>query len=583
MLKLLRFFKKKDWLFIALSVGLIVLQVWLDLKMPDYTASLTKEVSAGNVTMKVVWKNGGLMLACALGSMVSAFVCGYLIVKVANSMSLQIRQNIFSKIATFSSKEMKQFSIPSLITRTTNDVTQVQMFLSMGLQMLIKSPILAVWAIFKISNTSVEWTISTIVCVTVIIICVGCLVGLSLPKFKRIQKLIDNLNNATRESVSGVRVVRAFNAEDYQENKFEQANSELTNNQLFTSKVMGLMSPIMNICMNGLTLAIYWIGAYLVNSAPITEKAITVGNMTAFTQYALQVVMAFMMLIFIFIVLPRSLVASKRINEVLDTSPCIKYGNINSLNSEVKGKIEFKNVSFKYVDGNEDVLTNISFTANPGETVAFIGSTGSGKTSIINLIPRYYDVNSGEILIDNINIKNYSENCLHDKVAIVPQKAILFKGDIKSNITYGSNKAVQDDDKRIFKAIEIAQADFVNELEQGILSPVAQGGTNFSGGQKQRLSIARALFKDAEILIFDDSFSALDYKTDSLVRQQIKKNLKDKTIIIVAQRIGTIMDADKIIVLDNGQIVAQGTHNELMKNCSLYQEIALSQLSKEEL
>ncbi len=583
MFKLLKFLKKKDFLFILLAIALIVCQVWLDLTMPDYTAKLTKAVSSGDVSMSTVWKNGGMMLLCALGSMISAFICGFLTVKVASSLSKQVRTHLFNHISTFSSTEMKKFSTPSLITRTTNDVTQVQMFVSMGLQMLIKAPILAVWAICKISATSVEWTMATIICVAIIVICVGLLVGLSLPKFRKIQKLIDNLNNATRENISGVRVVRAFNAESYQEGKFEQANNQLTNNQLFTARTMGLMSPIMHICMNGLTLAIYWIGAYLVKSAPITQRAIVIGNMTAFTQYALQVVMAFMMLIFIFIVLPRSIVASKRINEVLDTKPCIKYGKVSSFNNEIKGKLEFKNVSFKYNDGSDDVISNISFTANPGETIAFIGATGSGKTTIIDLIPRYYDVDTGEILINNVNIKDYTEDALQSKVAVVSQKAILFKGDIKSNITYGCNQDVSDDDNRIKDAINIAQANFVNDLELGIHSPVAQGGTNFSGGQKQRLSIARALFKNAEIIIFDDSFSALDYKTDALVRQQIKQNLSDKTILLVAQRIGTIMDADKIIVLDNGKIVAQGKHDELIKSCNLYQEIALSQLSKEEL
>lgn len=582
MFKLMKNLKKRDWIYISLAIALIVVQVWLDLTMPDYTAKLTTAVSKGGATMADAWKNGGMMLLCALGSLLASFACGYFAARVASSFSKTTRSKLFNKIMSFSSVEMKNFSTSSLITRTTNDVTQLQNFISIGLQMLIKAPILAIWAICKISASSIEWTLATIVCVIIIFVTVSIIVALCLPKFKKIQKLTDNLNNATRENVSGVRVVRAFNAENYQENKFEKANDALTKSNLFTSRTTGLLMPIISMCMNGLSLAIYWIGAYLINKAPIMERATLIGNMTSFTQYALQVVMAFMMLIMIFIILPRALVSAKRVNEVLDTKLTLKNGNINTSNN-IEGKIEFKNVSFKYNDGSKDCLQNISFTANKGETIAFIGATGSGKTTIIDLIPRYYDVNKGEVLVDDINVKEYDEKSLNDKIALVSQKAILFKGDIKSNITYGVNEEIKDDDPTISKALQIAQADFVNNLEKGIHSPVAQGGTNFSGGQKQRLSIARAVFKDAEIIIFDDSFSALDYKTDMLVRQNIKDNLKDKTILIIAQRIGTIRNADKIIVLEDGKIVAQGKHEELMKDCKLYQEIALSQLSKEEL
>ena len=580
---MLKYLRKRDWAYIFVAIALIVGQVWLDLKMPDYTAKLTTAVSSGGVKMSDVWQNGGMMLLCALGSLVFAIMCGFFTARVASSYALNLRQAMFDKISSFSNTEMKKFSTPSLITRTTNDVSQVQMFVSMGLQVLIKAPILAVWAICKISSTSIEWTMATFVCVAVIVVSVGIIVGLCLPKFRKIQKLIDNLNKATRENISGVRVVRAFNAENYQESKFEKANDELTKNQLFTSKITGIMMPVMTIAMNGLTLAIYWIGAYLINNAPIMERAIIIGDMTAFTQYALQVVMAFMMLIVIFIILPRAIVSGKRINEVLKTPLSMTvFENTNKLN-DVKGKVEFKDVSFKYFDGNKEVVSNISFVVNKGETIALIGSTGCGKTTIIDLIPRFNDVSGGEVLINDINVKDYKYEDLQSKIAVVSQKAVLFKGDIKSNITYGSNEEISDDDPRIQRAINVAHADFVNNLEKGIKSEVAQGGTNFSGGQKQRLSIARAIFKDPEILIFDDSFSALDYKTDKEVRENINKVLEDKTIIIVAQRIGTIRNADKILVIDDGAIVGEGKHDELIKTCPLYKEIALSQLSEEEI
>ena len=579
---MLKYLRKRDWAYILIAIGLIVVQVWLDLKMPDYTAKLTTVVSSGGAKMRDVWENGGMMLLCALGSMASAIMCGFFTARVASAYSLILRQAMFDKISSFSSTEMKKFSTPSLITRTTNDVSQIQMFVAMGLQVLIKAPILAVWAICKISATSFEWTMATFVCVAVIVVVVGIIVALCLPKFRKIQKLIDNLNNATRESVSGVRVVRAFNAETYQENKFEKANDDLTKSQLFTSKVTGIMMPLMTTAMNGLTLAIYWIGAYLINQAPIMERAILIGDMTAFTQYALQVVMAFMMLISIFIILPRAIVSGKRINEVLRTELSMEDGKGKS-NNKATGKVEFKDVSFRYFDGNKDVISNISFTANKGETVALIGSTGCGKTTIINLIPRFEDADEGEVLIDDVNVKDYTYAELQDKIAVVSQKAVLFKGDIKSNITYGSKVEVSDDDPRLEQALKVAHADFVYNLEKGIKSEVAQGGTNFSGGQKQRLSIARAIFKDAEILIFDDSFSALDYKTDKEVRDNINQVLDDKTIIIVAQRIGTIRNADKILVIDSGKVVGEGKHEELLDTCPLYKEIALSQLSEEEL
>ncbi len=579
---MLKYLRKRDWTYILVAIGLIVTQVWLDLKMPDYTAKLTSIVSSGLATNKDVWLNGGKMLLCALGSLASAIMCGFFTARVASAYSLNLRQAMFDKISSFSSTEMKKFSTPSLITRTTNDVSQIQMFVAMGLQVIVKAPILAVWAICKISSTSFEWTLATFVCVAVIVVVVGIIVALCLPKFRKVQKLIDNLNNATRENVSGVRVVRAFNAESYQENKFEKANKVLTDSQLFSSKIMGIMMPVMTMAMNGLTLAIYWIGAYLINQAPIMERAILIGDMTAFTQYALQVVMAFMMLISIFIILPRAIVSGRRINEVLKTQLSMKDGD-SKVGNKSTGKVEFKDVSFRYYDGTKDVVSNISFVANSGETVALIGSTGCGKTTIINLIPRFEDADEGEVLIDDINVKDYSYEELQSKIAVVSQKAVLFKGDIKSNITYGCKEDIANDDPRIDNALKVARADFVYNLEKGIKSDVAQGGTNFSGGQKQRLSIARAIFKDAEIIIFDDSFSALDYKTDKEVRDNIKNAFDDKTIIIVAQRIGTIRNADKILVIDDGKVVGEGKHEDLLKTCPLYKEIALSQLSEEEL
>lgn len=588
MIKLLKNLKGKDYFLLTISVLLIVAQVWLELKMPDYTAKLTTIVQSQNAVMSEVWKNGGLMLACALGSLCSAIICSILISNVASSFSKNIRQKLFEKITDFSAAEMKKFSVPSLITRTTNDVMQVQNFMAMGVQLLFKAPIMAIWAICKISATNIKWTSAVLISVAIIVVCVLILISVCFPRFKKIQKLTDDINNVTRESVSGVRVVRAFNAENYQEEKFEKVNDNIKNNHLFTSRAMGFLSPVMTLVMNGLMLAIYWIGAILVNdialsgniSLAIAERINVVGNMAAFTQYAMQVIMSFMMLILIFVILPRTMVSANRISEVLKTEPSVQ--NLNNATNDTTGEIEFKNVSFSYPDsdGNEKALTDISFKVTKGQTLAIIGATGSAKTTLINLIPRFYDVTEGEVLVNGENVKNYQLNHLRSKISIASQKAVLFKGTVKENITYGANET---DHKKINKVIEISQSNFINNLERGIESEVAQGGTNFSGGQKQRLSIARALYKDAEIVIFDDTFSALDYKTDMLIRKSIREQLDNKTIIIVAQRIGTIKDADKILVLDDGFIVGQGTHEELLKSCKIYKEIALSQLSKEEL
>ena len=555
--------------------------------MPDYTKELTKIVQSGTNTMTEVWKNGGMMLLCAAGSMVSAIICSYFISQVASSFSMALREELFKRITSFSNVEMNQFSTPSLITRTTNDVVQMQNFMAMGVQLLFKAPIMAIWAICKISATDVRWTLATIICVFIIVICVGILIALCLPRFKKIQRLTDELNDRTRENISGVRVVRAFNAEAYQTQKFENVNDTITKTNLFTSKAMGLLSPIMNVCMNGLMIAIYFIGAILINAITsndfnnvVLERVNVIGNMTAFSQYAIQVVMAFMMLIMIFIILPRTIVSGNRIYEVLKTKPSITDGKQeNSLEKE-GGEVEFRNVSFSYNKDSLPTISNISFHVKKGETLAIIGATGSGKSTIIHLIPRFYDATSGEVLVNGINVLDYKVKDLRNLVAIASQKAALFKGTIKDNITYGSSTI---DQERMDMALDIAKADFVKDLEQGVDSMVAQGGSNFSGGQKQRISIARAVYKNAPIIIFDDTFSALDYKTDMLVRKKIKENLKDTTVIIIAQRIGTIMNADKIVVLDEGKIVGMGTHEQLLQSCSIYQEIALSQLSKEEL
>lgn len=582
MFRVFKNLKARDVFFILICAGLVILQVWLDLTMPDYTQKLTESVSAGSVDMGKVFENGGMMLLCAVGSMAASIFCGFFAAQVAANFARTLRERLFGHILRFSNAEINRFSTPSLITRTTNDVVQLQMLIAMGLQMMIKAPITAVWAIAKISTSSAEWTTAMFVCVAVIIVTISLLVLLAYPKFKSIQKLTDNLNDVTRENISGVRVVRAFNAEKYQEKKFSKVNEAITSNHLFTSRVMGLMMPVMMMAMNGMTLAIYWIGAYLINNTEITGRAEVIGNMTAFTQYAMQVVGAFMMLVMIFIIMPRTMVSAKRIDEVLETVPTVDYKS-EPVKTSGRGRIEFKNVSFAYSDSGTPCLKNMSFEINSGETFAIIGATGTGKSSLVNLIPRYYDVTDGEILIDGVNIKDYPEDQLESIVSVAPQKATLFSGDIKSNITYGCKEDVPDSDDRIKRSLEISKSDFVENLADGIHSKVAQGGTNYSGGQKQRLSIARAVFKDSEIIIFDDTFSALDYKTDMLVRKSVRERLSDKTVIIVAQRIGTIRNADKIMVLHDGEIVGIGKHDELMNNCEIYREIALSQLSEEEL
>lgn len=580
MIKIFKYLKKKDVIYLIIAISLIVFQVFLDLKMPDYTANLSTTVQTDNLKMNYILENGGMMLLCAFLSMVSAISVGYFSSHIAANFARTLRTKLFEKIVNFSDEEINYFQTSSLITRTTNDVVQMQQLIAMGLQMLIKAPILAIWAMFKISSKSIEWTSATLITVGVIVISVSFVVFNVFPKFKKIQSLTDSMNNVVRENIDGVRVIRAFNAEEFQENKFNKVNMEVTRTNLFTARMTGILNPVMTLGMNGLMLAIYWIGAILINQASGLNKAIIFGEMTAFTSYALQIVMAFMMLIMLFVILPRAMVSAKRINEVLDKHPTLEYLD-NDIISDKTGEIEFKNVSFAYNDGN-NCLENISFKINKGETFAIIGATGSGKTSLINLIPRFYDVNEGEVLVDGENVKNYRKVDLNKKISIATQKAILFKGNVKDNIIYGDDKENYNEDELI-KALNIAQADFVFESKDKLNSHVAQGGTNFSGGQKQRLSIARALYKKSEIIIFDDTFSALDYKTDMIIRKEIKKQLKDTTVVIVAQRIGTIKNADQILVLDDGKMVGLGKHEELLNNCPVYKEIALSQLSKEEL
>lgn len=584
MLKLFKNFTKKDWLFILISLALIFTQVWLELKMPDYMSEITQLVQTEGSEMKDILINGGYMLACAFGSLVAAIVTGYITSKISSNFSKNIRKKIFTKVENLAMQEVKQFSTNSLITRTTNDVTQIEMLIAMGMQLLIKAPITAIWAVTKILNKSWQWSTITGIAVVVLMSVIAILMVIVLPRFRRVQKLIDKLNGVTRENLTGIRVVRAFNAEQYQEDKFNVANNNLTNQQLFNQSLFSIMQPLMYLIMNSVTLAIYSVGATLIKEAGIADKVVLFGNMVVFSLYAMQVIMAFLMLAFIFMMLPRAQVSANRINEVLDTQISIKDGKIDKPTTKEVGTVEFKNVSFKYPDADEYLLKDISFKANKGDTVAFIGSTGSGKSTLINLVPRFYDATEGEVLVDGVNVKDYTQEYLHNKIGYVPQKAVMFNGTVSSNIAYGDNGKEKATEEQIKKAIEVAQGkDFVEKMDDKYESHIAQGGTNVSGGQKQRLAIARAIARDPEIYIFDDSFSALDYKTDSVLRKELKKYTADATSLIVAQRIGTIMNADQIIVLDNGVVVGKGTHKELLKNCEVYKQIALSQLSEKEL
>lgn len=581
MLKILKYLTRKEWLFIAISLVFIIMQVWLDLKLPDYMAKITLLIQTEGTTASELWHPGMMMLLCAVLSMLAAILVGYLAARIAAGLAKRLRGMVFDQTISFSLAEMNHFSTPSLITRSTNDITQIQMIVAMGLQLIIKAPILAVWAIIKIYNKNFEWTAATGVVLVLLVSLILTVVLVAIPKFKVIQTLTDNLNRITRENLTGLRVIRAYNAEEYQLRKFEKANTEVTTTNLFVNRIMALIGPSMMLLMSGLSVAIYWIGAYLIQNANADDKLTLFSDMVVFSSYAMQVILAFMMVSMIFIMLPRAQVSAKRVLEVLNTSPTV---NDRKLARSIDGSIEeiqFNNVSFRYPNSEKNVLTNLQFTAKKGETIALIGSTGSGKTTAIQLIPRFFDVTEGEILINGHNIKDFNQQSLRDAIGYVSQSAFLFRGTVKSNVMYGSN---EENPAWLQEVIAIAQGtEFVEKMENSYDAVISQGGKNVSGGQKQRLSIARAIYKKPSIYLFDDSFSALDYETDRKLRSALKETTNDAITFIVAQRIGTIKEADRILVFDQGKIVGNGTHDELMKNCETYQEIAYSQLSKEEL
>lgn len=575
---------KKEILFFIISVFFIVLGVFADLKIPDYMQEITVLVQTEGSSIKDILVQGGYMLGCAFASLVTAVIVGYFAAYIGTSFEKHLRSKIFNKVSDFGMEEIKNFSTSSLITRSTNDVMQVKMFVVIAIQMLIRAPIMATVAVGKIANKGWEFSLITLIGVLIVLAMVIILVLLVLPKFKKVQKLMDKINGLTRENLTGIRVVRAYNAEEYQQKKFEVVNDELNRTQIFNQRTMAMLSPVMSSIMSGLSLAIYWVGAILINEASMLDKMTIFGNMVTFSSYAVQVIMSFVMLVMLFVIYPRASVSAKRLNEVLDTEPHMTDGTVDKDTNDLKGEVEFKNVSFKYPDAEEYILKDISFTAHKGETVAFIGSTGSGKSTLINLIPRFYDATDGEVLVDGVDVKEMKREYLNDKLGYISQKAIIFKGNIKENITLGHSANGKPDDKKVDDAIRVAQAsEFVDKLSDGVETAVSQSGTNLSGGQKQRLSIARAIVRDPEIYIFDDSFSALDYKTDFSLREDLKKYTKEATVLIVAQRIGTIKDADKIVVLDQGKCVGMGTHKELLDSCEVYKEIASSQLSEEEL
>ena len=584
MFKLFKNFSKKDIFYIILCILFIVVQVWLDLKLPDYMSEITVLVQSEDSTLNDILIQGLYMLGCAFGSLISAVIVGYFSSMIAADFSLDLRKKIFRRVEDFGTEEIKKFSTSSLITRTTNDVTQVEMLIAMGLQMLIKAPIMAVWAISKIVNKSIEWSLLTGGCVVVLLFTIGLLMIIVMPRFQIVQKLIDKINGVTRENLTGIRVIRAFNAENYQKKRFEDVNNELTKTQLFNQRCFAILNPVMNIVMQFLTLGIYFIGAHLIAAAGMVQKITLFSNMVVFSSYGMQVIMSFLMLAMIFMMWPRAQVSARRINEIFDQDISIKDGTFLGNDTKEVGTVEFKNVSFKYPDADDYLLKNISFKANKGDVVAFIGSTGSGKSSLINLVPRFYDATDGEVLVDGVNVKDYTQEALHNKIGYVPQKAVMFTGTVAQNVAYGDNGRSKPTLEEIKKAIEVSQgSEFVSKMEGEYDAHIARGGTNVSGGRKQRLAIARAIARNPEIYIFDDSFSALDYKTDSVLRKELKKYTNSATSLIVAQRIGTIINADKIVVLDKGECVGIGTHKELLKNCEVYKEIALSQLSKEEL
>ena len=620
MFRIMKYLSKAEIGQMLIALVTIVGQVYFDLKLPDYMSDITTLVETPGSDMKDIWIAGGKMLLISLGSVACAIITGYIAARVAASFTQRLRSLEFRKVESFGPAEMSKFSTASLITRSTNDITQIQMFITMGLQLIVKSPIMAVWAVCKIAGEGFEWTVATAIAVVILLVAVVILMALVMPKFKAMQRLTDNINLVARENLTGLRVVRAYNAEDYQESKFTKANKDLTDTQLFTNRTMAIMMPLMNTVMNGLMLAVYWIGAYLIEAAELTDKLTVFSNMVVFSSYSVQVIMSFLLMSMVFVLWPRADVSAQRVMEVLNTEPIVKNGTKRAADIAKTGQtgtVEFRNVSFTYPDSREAMLQGINFKAEKGQTVAFIGSTGSGKSSLINLVPRFYDVSAGQVLVDGVDVRDYDMVALRDKIGYVPQRSVLFKGTVAGNISYGDkpgeNDAVEladtstsagrkrealqlatdaaNDGKltdeqmsRVKAAADVAQAsEFVNRMDGGFDSPIAQGGSNVSGGQRQRLSIARAVYRHPEILIFDDSFSALDFKTDRAVRDALAKEAKDSTKLIVAQRIGTIMNADRIVVLDEGKVVGQGTHRELLENCEVYRQIAESQLSESEL
>ncbi|NME62415.1 ATP-binding cassette domain-containing protein [Bifidobacterium thermophilum] len=629
MIRICKYLSKAEWFQLFVGLLFIVAGVWLQLKLPDYMADITRLVETPNSEMHDVWVAGGKMLAVALGAMLTTVAVGFITARVSASFTQRLRSLQFRRVESFGPEELNRFSTASLITRSTNDVTQIQMFLTMGLLMLVQSPIMAVWAIAKIAGKGVEWTAATGVSLVLVMGAVAIIMAMVMPKFRSMQALTDNINRVARENLTGLRVVRAYNAEDYQQGKFDKANRDLTETQLFTNRAMSIMMPLMNTVMNGLTLAVYWIGAYLIDAAGLMDKLTLFSNMVVFSSYAIQVIMSFLMMSMVFVLWPRADVSAKRILEVLDTEPHVTDGTRtegakNADGTPVHGRVEFRDVSFTYPDAREPMLEHVSFTAQPGQTVAFIGSTGSGKTTLVNLVPRFYDATDGQVLVDGVDVKDYTLQSLRDKIGYVPQQSVMFKGTVASNVAFGDKsqagvlpagesmadveiadtstpqgrareKALLAESEHgttlseaqmedVRQAVAVAKADeFVTRMDGTYEAPIAQGGTNVSGGQKQRLSIARAVWRHPEILVFDDSFSALDFRTDHDVREALAHEAGDATKLIVAQRIGTIMDADRIIVLDQGRVVGQGTHKELLRDCEVYRQIAESQLSEAEL
>ncbi|MBT1181363.1 ABC transporter ATP-binding protein [Bifidobacterium sp. CP2] len=589
MLRIMKYLSKGEVGQMLIALVSIVGQVFLDLKLPDYMSDITTLVETPGSEMADIWIAGGKMLLVSLGSVACAVVTGFIAARVGASFSQRLRSLEFGKVESFGPAEMGRFSTASLITRSTNDITQIQMFITVGLQLIVKSPIMAVWAIMKIAGDGLEWTLATAIATVVLLAAIGVLMALVMPKFKAMQRLADDINLVARENLTGLRVVRAYNAENYQEAKFTKANTNLTETQLFTNRAMAVMMPLMNSVMNGLMLAVYWIGAYLIDAADLTDKLDVFSNMVVFSSYSVQVIMSFLLMSMVFVLWPRADVSAQRVMEVLDTDPLVKDGpGAPAASDAPRGEVEFRDVSFTYPDSREPMLEHVSFKATRGQTVAFIGSTGSGKSTLVNLVPRLYDATEGQVLVDGVDVRDYTLKDLRDRIGYVPQKSILFKGTVASNIAYGDEPDGRDatagETARIREAADVAHAtEFVDRMDGGFDAPIAQGGSNVSGGQKQRLSIARAVHRDPEILVFDDSFSALDFKTDREVRDALASHAKDATKLIVAQRIGTIMSADLIVVLDDGKVVGEGTHKELLETCEVYRQIAESQLSQTEL